>query len=556
MRWLALFVAVLGVGCGSSTGQVGREDNSTPDGAWSDLHHGAGGSPDAVGPDRHTTDLQIDMEHGEGQVQEGLQWEECPLVPGLEGSPKALCATTTVPLWHDRDDPRTLPSWIMRYSSGAPVTRQMWMLQGGPGASGLAYGPTMARLAQIDPGLELITLDHRGVGLSQRLSCPAQESRESDAGAAIIEAEWPECLHAVTSEWGEDLAAFSSIEAAKDVLLLSGLLRLEGVPVFVYGASYGTTLGHRVLQLARPEHHLAGVILDAPNWPDRTYDDYDSLWSLAGEAYLRDCANDADCSAHLGTDPVQFTRDLWTKVDAGHCSMLDSTSQDLRALLAWMLPYEVIRPFAVGIVYRIDRCTYSDVLAISSFYNAMFGEAGLLRFDSDERFSQVLLNNIIYSEDAPFGTKTPEELEEIKEDCLFCIGAGATPVTASSEWPKYEFPQHYRMWADTTIPVLLLAGEMDPFAPAQRLEESGVREAFSRPGQHVVVVGGGAHGALDHAPPSDGGVTCGESILFGFMDNPVAELDTSCLEPIGEPSYSLDPATTKAILNTESLWDN
>ncbi len=500
-------------------------------------------------------DSAVDSEQPDSGTVD-LDWEPCPLIPGYDESPSAWCVVTDVPLFHGDLQGKRLPAWVMRLSPEGPVSAQMWMLQGGPGASGLSYGPTMARLAGLHPGLELLTLDHRGVGLSQRLGCPEQESEESEGGAAIVETEWPECIAALEAEWGEDLRAFSSVEAARDVLLLASRLRRPGVPVFVYGASYGTTLGHRVLQESTPDDQLAGVILDAPNWPDRTYDDYDALWSDAGRLYFQDCAEDPDCSSHLGQDPVGRIEQLWANVDAGHCGLLDSTSETLKALLAWMLPYEMIRPFAAAIAYRIERCDYLDVMAISAFYQYMFGDNGLMRFDSDERFSQVLLNHILYSEDAPFGSLTPEQLELAKKNCFLCIGAGSGPVTEAAKWPKYDFPQEYRTWAVTDIPVLFLSGEMDPFAPAYRLLESGVLEAFDGPGQYVIVVEGGAHGALEHAMPDDGSMSCGESILFQFIEQPMIELNTACLSELSAPSFVLPKEFVEAVLNTKDLWDN
>jgi pimeloyl-ACP methyl ester carboxylesterase len=559
-RIVLVATALIALGCGDGAGGAGSSDDAAPDGV-TDVRIDADvpdGSDKDVPGDAIEALCEIDADSPpDGSPDAGpetVTWSACPLLPDQAASPMAECATVEVPLRADDPTGRQLPIWLMRLPAAAPVRAQMWLLQGGPGASGLAWGPLMQRLSALEPGLELITVDHRGVGLSARLGCPEQEAEGSEQGANIVDAEWPACLAAVTALWGDDLAAFTSEAAARDVLALASRLRREGVPVFVYGASYGTTWGHRLLQVASADDAIAGVVLDAPNWPDRTYDDYDVLWSDAGRGLFEACANDEVCNAHLGPDPVARVEALWPKLDGGHCSVLGSTTRDLKAMLAWMLAYEVIRPFAPAIAYRLDRCNDADVQAIVSFYYAMFGTEGLLRFTADPRFSQVLSSHILYSEFAAFDQLGDEVLDSLATDCFLCIGAGAAPQKAARTWPVYPFAEELRSWADTATPVLFLTGELDPFAPAARLLQAGVREAFTAPGQHVVVLPGSAHGALDHAAPADGSASCGESILLGFLADPLAPPDATCLEATAAPSFTLPASTISFVLGTDDLW--
>ena len=92
-------------------------------------------------------------------------------------------------------------------------------------------------------------LEHRGVGESTRLGCPAQESVRSVGGTSIVAEEWKPCMDAVDAEWGEDIKGFTVTNAAHDLGRLIDATRSETQSVAVYGVSYGTYWAHRYLQL-------------------------------------------------------------------------------------------------------------------------------------------------------------------------------------------------------------------------------------------------------------------------------------------------------------------
>lgn len=478
-----------------------------------------------------------------------LAFEPCTLAFGPFETLDAECARPAVPVRWDRPEGRAIDLWVMRYGNHTAPRAQVWMLQGGPGASGYDYGPLINRLAGFERSIEFFTLDHRGVGESARLGCAVEEGEASEGGAAIADSEWPACLAAVQEEWGDDLAGFSSENAARDVAHLIAATRREGVPVVVYGASYGTTLAERFLQLY-PD--LAdGVVIDSVNWPDRTYDDYDLLWDEVGRGVFAACARDTVCAEKLGPDPIARLTALYDRLEAGHCMEVGIDREELRGMIAWAIAYAETRPFAAALVHRIDRCSAADATAVTRFYDALFGEQGLLG-GSDDRFSTVLSQHVLNSEIAIRSTTPDAELDRIASECVVCLGVGSAGVAHARTWPVYDFDERFTRWPDATTPVLAMVGELDPFAPARRLEEAGIASVFRGPG--YVRFPGSPHGVIGYARDrSPSSRTCGEALFLEFALDPTATLDTSCAAALPAPYFTTTYAIT--FFGTTNLWD-
>jgi pimeloyl-ACP methyl ester carboxylesterase len=505
-----------------------------------------GGSLDAGSPDAGSLDAgAIDA----GAPPAPLVFEPCTLTFGPLSSLEAECARPTVPLDWMRPEGRAIDLWVMRYGAHEMPRAQIWFLQGGPGASGYDYGPLIERLAGFERSIEFFTLDHRGVGESARLGCAVEESDESEGGAAITDAEWPGCLAAVRAEWADDLDAFSSEGAARDLAWLIERTRREGVPVVLYGASYGTTLAQRFLQIF-PDV-ADGVAIDSINWPDRTYDDYDLLWDEAGRGVFDACAADAICREKLGSDPRARLEMLYDRLEAGHCAELELSRDVLRAMVAWAIAYAETRPFAPALVYRIDRCSSADVEAVGRFYESLFGPSGALG-GSDARFSTVLSQHIINSEIAIRTVTSDAELDRIAGECVVCLGVGSSAIARARSWPRYPFDDRYLEWPATERPVLAMVGELDPFAPARRLEDAGIAAVYSEPG--YVRFNGAPHGSIGYARDRVGtGRTCGEALVLAFALDPAASLDTSCGAALPDPYFTT--LYTRTFFGTADLWE-
>jgi pimeloyl-ACP methyl ester carboxylesterase len=190
------------------------------------------------------------------EVGDGV-WGDCPLHFDEPNGPRAECATFRVPLKWNADgtksqDDRTIAIFAQRFrGKGKGKHKQLWMLQGGPGAPGSFFSHDMEHLAALDEDVDFYTLDHRGMGRSERIGCP-QEDLSSEGGFTITDGERAACDAAVEKKWGHDLGAFSTTFAARDLHRLIERTRAPQQKVYVYGVSYGTHFAHRYLSSIRP----------------------------------------------------------------------------------------------------------------------------------------------------------------------------------------------------------------------------------------------------------------------------------------------------------------
>jgi len=181
-------------------------------------------------------------EFPENLLSQQVQWEKCELFDTQKMWRKAECADITVPLYWDNPEVGTMKIRVKKLIAWFKATKQMWLLAGGPGEAGTdALAGPMKTIAQLDRRTDLYTLDHRGTGYSDRLSCPEQEADESEQGFTISESEWDSCIDHLEATY--DLDAFTATQATIDLGFLVELLKEENIEIFVMGGSYGTYWG-------------------------------------------------------------------------------------------------------------------------------------------------------------------------------------------------------------------------------------------------------------------------------------------------------------------------
>lgn len=326
-------------------------------------------------------------------------WAPCPLFVDQPDGPVAECATFDVPLrWSEPSGP-TIGVFVQRLRGVGPIRGQLWLLEGGPGGSGADFDEWMEELHELDPSLDLYAVDHRGVGRSTRLDCPAQETAASDWGISIAPGEAAACRDALVARWGEDLGEFSATAAARDLGRLIELAEQPGQERFVYGVSYGTYWAHRYLELFPAQ--ADGVVLDSIAPPGIDFVTYDHDFDRVGQDFLALCAADATCSSKLGPDPWATLGALSTSLAGGHCPVLQQTwgldATALPTVLAALLMSPITRTYLPATVYRLQRCDAGDVSAIDPMLELLFGQETTSYYDtlsSDALFYNVALSEL------------------------------------------------------------------------------------------------------------------------------------------------------------------
>jgi pimeloyl-ACP methyl ester carboxylesterase len=403
------------------------------------------------------------------------------------GGPNAECATVKTPLDAMNPTGPKIDVFVKRFRPlGGKGLRALWLLQGGPGASGYVFERLSEQIATKFPDVDFYMPDHRGTGRSTRLGCPAQEAEASEGGIAITPEEWPTCLADVVAREGARLPYFNTTNAANDLGSMIERTKTPGQPTFVYGVSYGTYWAHRYLQLFPAQ--AQGVVLDSMAPPGSVLSDQDADANEAAKDFLDVCKSDAFCGQKLGADPWAKTNALFTKLKAGHCSefaLPDFPTHVLfRRTFGQLLMDSNLRPYIPAIIYRADRCAPKDVAALKVLVAKLTEEQP----ESYELklWGWIVSNNILFSELWPTPAPSVDQLRAIREGAVASRDITEAFEPNFGKWPTYTPDSYVGNWATTDTPMLMLQGGLDPATLLRKARE--MKPRFARPNQTWVEI--------------------------------------------------------------------
>ncbi len=497
-------------------------------------------------------------------LDQSVSWTDCDLYEDLPQGvtqKQAQCTEVQVPLfWDDPDNGETITLAVKRILGPTqPAARQLWLLEGGPGGSSIADFPGMMdNLLTISPDTDSYAIDHRGVGLSTRMGCPA-EDEDSDQGRSISNEEWEACTNYLLNEW-HDPNGFTVTNAAIDVGYMAELNREENKDIFVYGVSYGTYWGHRYAQIF-PEQSR-GIILDsvAPSDPG-FLDQFDIQGNVAMHQFFDACAQDEFCHEKYGDTPYETAVEALHQFrDTDHCSVLRSNYGITAEYLQWAA-------FSVGqswygrtmvppLFYRLNRCDDDDVQAIVNMIYTVLGTGQTEPTYKQLANSYLLGVHIGTSEMLSEPVPTVDEIQQAYDEDLIQLGVGRRMVTRyHAGWPRYDHDAYVHQWASLDVPLLMMNGTLDLQTP---IEIANVAKAkLTGPHQYFVTVPNANHCVLYQSPVSDADSPhCGMSIMLDYFNDPLREPDTSCLNDLLVPDYQGYAAYGNYYFQTTDLWEN
>lgn len=473
----------------------------------------------------------------EGDAEPGeVVWGSCT------GVPTPACAQVDLPLDWEAPDGPTYPVVVRRVVGETP-SRQLWILVGGPGGDVDSWEPFAAQMVQTDPRLTVYLFHQRGTGRSGRLTCPLQESPGSAGGVNVLPEEHRACIDALMLQRGEALPHLSATASARDLAFLIEQLRGEDEEVIVLGTSYGAYLANRYLQVA--ENPPAGVVMAAIPPPDVAYPDTPASFEQGVRAIFAACGEDAYCRERLGADPAASFESLLDRLDEGHCGAgsTSSWSRPLVQQLVSRLFYDWSgRAVALALVHRLDRCSDADLAALARFRGLSGGSAG-------GPFSWILFTHITLSEMWREGGPTLEEADALAANGIVGDGGLANLIRMRELWPRYEVDRYDNGFANTTVPMLMINGSLDPATPLADAERVGAH--FDGPGQTFVTIEGGGHG---FGAPLDGGSSCAQAMIEAFVVDPTQPVD-DCGSRVVPPDFEGTPELANAAFGTADLWD-
>jgi len=478
-----------------------------------------------------------------------IEWTSCDL-HSEGGGTKAECATVAVPLRAGSTD-GTLDVHVKRYHpKGGKSLRQLWMLQGGPGASAYAFESLSEVIATKFPDVDYYLPDHRGTGKSSRITCAA-EGEATEDGIFISPAEWPACIEEVKTKLGDRLSAYSTTNAANDIGVLIERARVPGQDVFVYGVSYGTYWATRYLQLY-PEQ-ANGVILDSVVPPNGSLARQDEDANVAAKDLFGVCATDPTCSPKLGPDPWAKANALFAKLKTGHCSAIALPEIPLHVLFRRAFGQFLMSPdyrlMIPPLVYRLDRCAQKDIDVLKPLVVGMTKEQPVSEFM--KQWGWVVSNNVAFSELWETPRPTAADLDAIREGAVASRDVTTQMDVPMTIWPTYPADAWVGKTPATSKPVLVLQGGLDP--ATLLVKARALKDTFNRPGQHWIEVPSATHTVIGSSATTEKR-SCGTMMMMSFMEKPMAP-DTSCLANVIPVTFNPPASLVQQFFGQDDAWE-
>jgi pimeloyl-ACP methyl ester carboxylesterase len=426
---------------------------------------------------------------------------------------QALCTTITVP--EDRGHPEGkhigLHVALLKARSSSPKPDALFFIAGGPGqASTESFVQEGAAFDRIRSEHDVVLVDQRGTGGSNRLDCPEAASG-MDQGDAAVTAAAADCLKHLPA----DPRFYTTTVAVQD---LDEVRKALGYPsVDLYGISYGTRVALQYLR-AYPGS-VRSVILDGVVPADLALGPEVSLGAqrALGLIFTR-CGADAACHQafpDLAADFAGLQHSL--TAHPASVTLRDPLSGAPRTeTLSWDKVAGAVRLMS----YQSETASLLPLLihqaGAKHDYAPLMGTALIFSGEIEDSFAGGMAAAVLCTEDAPF--LKVEDAKALQDTYLGAYTVDSLQRSCRA-WPRGVMAPDFKQPVVSAKPVLLLSGEDDPITPPANAE----RAARTLSNSLSLVVPGQGHGNVFRG--------CLPRIAAEFVDaGSVKGLDTACVK--------------------------
>lgn len=402
-------------------------------------------------------------------------------------------------------------------SSGSATADPVFLLAGGPGQAATESAAAVERmLGAVGKHRDIILVDQRGTGHSNPLDCrdangqpltldPMQAPDQVDTLAYTRE-----CLAGLAGR--ADPRFYTTTDAVRDLDTVRAAL---GVPTInLVGVSYGTRVAQQYAA-TYPDHTrsvvLAGV---APN--DLVLGaEFASTLEDALALQSAQCREIKACAERYPTDMREQLRSV---MDGLRTAPVEVEYRDSRTSLT---RHDTITADAVGsLAFMFSYLPQTASLLPLTIDEAAHGRyaplMSLVQMSAEQMQGQInrgMQWSVVCSEDAGRYVPDPKAADTI-------IGSELSEAffAPCAQWPHGQVPADFHQPFTSTLPVLLLSGELDPVTPPRY----GDQVVANLPnGRHLVLKGQGHNVA----------VGCMPKLLGQFLETADAKaLDAACLD--------------------------
>jgi pimeloyl-ACP methyl ester carboxylesterase len=427
---------------------------------------------------------------GAAFADEPLRLADCRLESTVTGgSAAARCGVYRVP--ENRDTPQSkelqLHVAVIPALRLKPAADPLFILSGGPGQAAsdfyLSVAPAFARIRR---DRDVVIVDQRGTGRSNRLDCAFHDAEFVVLDSQRLQAGVRECLASLPG----DPRYYTTSIAVRDLEAIRAALGYRTVNL--YGISYGTRVAQHYMR--RYPDRVRTAILDGAVPAEVALGPEIAIEAQrAIDSTLQRCTRDAACAQQFPDISAQFTAlqarlsKEPAKISIPHPltgSLVDATLDGARLSAAVrLLAYadETVSTLPL-LIHEAQSLRQPHALA-----------AQYLRIASDleEQFAAGMHFAVVCSEDAPRW-----EQENVSEEDLAKTYLGTTFMDAMraicDEWPRGPVDPDFGAPLQSSVPTLILSGSNDPVTP-DRYAEQIVKRLSN--GKHLIAAGQG-HGQL------------------------------------------------------------
>ena len=435
-----------------------------------------------------------------------------------EGPRGAYCGTLTV--FEDRagQSGRTIDLKIVVASAlrRDPAPDPLFVLVGGPSGGAATQALSLVPVFQpYQTDRDIVFVDQRGTGASNPLDCEPPERTL----AAMVQ--YPvERLKRCLEDLDADPRFYTTAPAMDDIDEVRRYLGYDLINL--WGASYGTRAA--LAYLARHETTVRSLVLDsaAPiDTPFLLHTPRDSQRAL--DRLIADCAAETACARRFGDLGATVSAVLDQAAKTPTIRMIHPRTGApveatiSRELIASTIFYLLYAPTTASLLPQLlsdaERGDFQGLLSLR-----------LLDGPPPPGTGEGAFLSVYCSEDAPRFTR--EDAAREASGTFLGTAALDTFFKPCAFWPKGTVEPDFYAAPDSTKPVLVLSGDLDPVLPPVR----GEQVASSLPNaRHVVVPGAGHMTSL---------AGCVPRLIGEFLATAdAAALDTSCLERMGRPPF-------------------
>lgn len=456
-----------------------------------------------------------------GDTARSVRLEPCGL-DGFEGP--ALCGALEVPENGDSADARLirLRIVVLPATGPDPLPDPIVLLAGGPGQAATAAAESFARRhARSRYRRDLLMIDQRGTGGSHPLECESGmfSDPKRSLGPAYTDDEIERCRDTLSRH--ADLRSYTTEDAARD---LDAVRTALGYPTLNLDAgSYGTRLA--LVYMKRYPERIRTASLSGLSPTDyRNPLPHAKASQAALERLFANCAADPACDEaypRLADDFSRVQRVLANgpvQVETQHPTTGEMVtveiSSDLFAVRTHLLLFSTeLSRHLPHLVHEAARDRWEPFVGLATRFAAAVVK----------QLAIGMQLSVVCSED--HAGVTPLEIREATEGTY--LGTAMVERTAAwcALWPEARLPLDFFEPTRSSVPALLLTGELDPATPPRFAD---------RVARHL------AAGRVIRLPNSSHLITgdCAHSILAEFINEAsTAALDVSCVSTIDRPPY-------------------